>query len=83
MSIDVLTDFAYGMLMENRDEKERKQVDELLARVVEAAQPSAPVRVPRADGSVVYITEARLAQIRRNMGGMGRISRGKRKEKQR
>lgn len=83
MALDTLTDFAYGLIVENRDEKERRKVDDMLAHAASKVDTSDKVQVRRTSGEVVSITEARLAQIERNMNGMGRIARGKRKERRR
>jgi hypothetical protein len=84
MSLDALTDFAYGLLVENRDEKDRKKVDDMLADAAARFDVSDVVAVRReSDGEVVHITEARLAQIERNMRGMGQFGRSRRREQDR
>lgn len=83
MDLGTLTDFAYGLLIENRDQKQRDEVDVMLVRAAEMASQSTRVEVYRQSGEVVQISEARLAQIERNMRGMGRIGRGKKRERER
>lgn len=81
MAYDTLVDFAYGLLIENRDEKEREKVNTMLADAAARYDFSEIVAVRKeSDGTVVHISEARLAQIERNMRGMGRYGRSKKRE---
>jgi hypothetical protein len=68
MSLDVLLDFGYGMLVEHAEPKEREKLDRSL-RALDAPNysNSRKVEVARRDGSTVFVTEARLAQLQANV----------------
>jgi hypothetical protein len=66
MSLDVLLDFGYGMLVENADEKQREDIDRSLA-ALDAPDPDKMVEITRGDGTTVMISEQRLADIQANI----------------
>lgn len=66
IALDVLLDFVYGMLVENADSKERAKLDDSLARLDEPSD-TRMVEVTKYDGSKIWITEKRLAEIQANV----------------
>jgi hypothetical protein len=78
-SLDVIIDLAYGMLVENLNPAEREELDKSLEiheeQVEEREAEKKIVEVKRkSDGNVIQISEARLAQIRRNQGGVRKMN---------
>lgn len=66
VSLDVLLDFVYGMLAENADAKEREKLDRSLAALDEP-RGDKMVEITRRDGSTMWITEKRLAELQANV----------------
>jgi hypothetical protein len=71
----VLLDLAYGEIVTGANEEQRAEIDRRLAEISEEYDnPSEEqlVEVKRkSTGEVIQISEARLAQLRRNAGGSG------------
>lgn len=64
-SVDVVLDFAYGMLVENADTKDREALDRSLAEL-DAPSAEKMVDVGLHDGTTVRISESRLAELQAN-----------------
>lgn len=65
----MLLDFAYGMLVDGAEPEEKEKIDSQLAALDEPDE-STLVKKTTSDGKVIYISEARLAQIRDNAAVM-------------
>jgi hypothetical protein len=74
MPLDVVLDFSYGIIVENADKDQRAEIDRSLA---ELDEPSATkmVEIVKRDGTVVQVTEKRLAEIRSNVASISQMKR--------
>ena len=72
----MVLDLAYGEIVHGASPDQRKEIDEQLASLDEqlaGEREDKIVEITRASGKVVRISEARLAQIRRNAGASARM----------
>lgn len=76
-ALDVLLDYAYGLLIERSDAKQRRQLDATLRAMDTGRTPSGSkiVEVTKRDGTVVRLTEARLEEIRSKITRIDRMGR--------
>jgi hypothetical protein len=70
LETDVLLDVAYGEIIAGMPSEQQDEFDRALNEIGQPPEEDVIVEVQRkSDGNVVQISEARLNQIRRNMGG--------------
>jgi hypothetical protein len=70
LAVDVVLDLAYGEILAGLDPEHRAEMERTFAAAAEEAELEAEqVEVKRkSTGEVVQISQARLAQLRRNAG---------------
>jgi hypothetical protein len=73
IALDVLLDFAVGEITAPLEPKQR---EEMLANIAALDAPAAEkaIEVVKNDGTVVYISQARLDRIRKNQQGISQVT---------
>jgi hypothetical protein len=81
LALDVVLDVAFTEIITGSQHEEARQLVSEQLDEIDAVQPPL-VEVTKSDGTVIQISEARLAQIRRNAGARGRLTKPRKPEKQ-
>jgi hypothetical protein len=69
ISLDVLLDFAIGEITAGLEPKQREEMMRQIAALDPVAEDRT-IEVTKRDGTVIQISEARLARLRKNAAGI-------------